>query len=128
MILRFMLNKSQRGLDKMMLRTPVTPPMVTDWRHLIVSLSIFSASSILYFRATRKRRIVAFRLPHGQSSSGISTHLTRNEKKARSPTPSSCLGVDTREKLSCEKIHVTNQPSYKAEKGGWKTETGEFNI
>jgi len=82
MIFRFMLNKSQRGLDKMMLRTPVTPPMVTDWRHLIVSRSIFSASSILYFRAMRKRRIVAFRLPHGHSSSGISTPSDPKREKS----------------------------------------------
>ena len=76
----------------------------------------------------RKRRIVAFRLPHGHSSSGISIPSDPKREKARLPIPSSCLGVDTREKLSCERIRVTNRPSYKTEKGGWKTETGELYI
>ena len=39
----------------------------------MVSRSIFSASSILYLRATRKRRAVALRLPHGHMSAGISS-------------------------------------------------------
>mmetsp|Transcript_3589 Transcript_3589/g.14484 ORF Transcript_3589/g.14484 Transcript_3589/m.14484 type:complete len:200 (+) Transcript_3589:914-1513(+) len=52
---------------------PALSPMATVCRHAMVSRIIFSASSILYLRATRKRRAVALRLPHGHMSAGISS-------------------------------------------------------
>mmetsp|Transcript_4698 Transcript_4698/g.17378 ORF Transcript_4698/g.17378 Transcript_4698/m.17378 type:complete len:247 (-) Transcript_4698:317-1057(-) len=73
MMARFSRSRSHRGFFCNTSSTPLVSPTFTVVRQAIASRIIFSASSILYFRATKNRRAVAGRLPHGHISAGISS-------------------------------------------------------
>ena len=73
MIFLFSDSKSHRGFPDSTASTPLDSPTAMLCLHAIVSRIIFSASSTLYFRATRNLRAVAFLLPHGHISTGISS-------------------------------------------------------